>query len=154
VFDQDDNLVETVYTNETGDYEFVLEAGLYSATYSKEDFSDTTITGIQIESDETLDLSFTFYFLTDCYYTMGDGNNNGHFNGLDIVYTMAWLKGGPAPIHCQCTPGNIWPTSLDFNGSCNFNGLDILYVINYFKGGPAPTYCTDCPPSNTLLGSH
>ena len=154
VYDQDDNLIETLYTDGAGNYELILEAGTYSASFTKEDFSDTTITGIEIESDELYDLSFTFYFNSNCYYTMGDGNNNGYFNGLDIVYTMAWIKGGPPPVFCRCTPNNEFPSALDFNGSCDFNGLDILYVVNYFKGGPEPMYCVDCPPSNTLLGDH
>ena len=148
IFDSDDNLLETLYTDEFGHYSYTAYAGTYSASFSKEDFSDTTIANILIMPDEVYDLSFTFQFLTNCNYTMGDGNNNGHFNGLDVVYVMSWLKGGPEPPMCQCTPGTVWPVALDFNGSCSFNGLDILYVITYFKGGPAPEFCTDCPPNN------
>jgi hypothetical protein len=82
-----------------------------------------------------------------CVYVTGDVNNNGFFNGVDLVYAVAYFKGGPVPPYsCECTPGNSWFVSGDVNGSCNFNGTDITYAVSYFKGGPLPIPCSNCPP--------
>ncbi len=86
-----------------------------------------------------------------CCYTPGDVNHQNGLNGLDVVYAVSYLKGGPAPLYsCECTSGNTWYVEGDVNGSCSFNGLDIVYMVNYFKGGPAPVPCPDCPPAGLL----
>lgn len=83
-----------------------------------------------------------------CYYTTGDVNNSGIYNGLDVTFAVAFFKGGPPPPYeCECTPGNIWYVGGDVNGSCSFNGLDVTYGVTYFKGGSAPFPCADCPPA-------
>ncbi|UCC79369.1 MAG: right-handed parallel beta-helix repeat-containing protein [Candidatus Zixiibacteriota bacterium] len=87
--------------------------------------------------------------IDSCVYAVGDANNSGDFNGLDITYGVAFFKGGPPPPYqCECTPGNIWYVSGDANGSCNYNGLDITYAVAYLKGGPDLIPCPDCPPAN------
>jgi hypothetical protein len=56
----------------------------------------------------------------------GDANGNGELNGIDVVYLVSYLKGGPA------IPG---PQERgDANGDCEVNGMDVLYLVNYFKG--------------------
>ncbi len=86
-----------------------------------------------------------------CDYIVGDANGNGSFNGLDVVYSVSYFKGGPPPPYsCECTPGNTWFVAGDVNASCNFNGLDVSYMVSYLKGGPAPHPCADCPPSGMM----
>jgi Zn-dependent M28 family amino/carboxypeptidase len=69
-------------------------------------------------------------------YLAGDANANGQVNGLDVVYLVNFLKGGPRP-----------PEPFlrgDANGNCEVNGLDVIYLVNFLKGlGAAPFY-GDC----------
>jgi hypothetical protein len=82
-----------------------------------------------------------------CDYVVGDANNSGGYNGLDVTYSVNYFKGGSAPPYsCECTPGNIWYVAGDVNASCSYNGLDVTYGVVYFKGGSAPMPCADCPP--------
>ena len=82
-----------------------------------------------------------------CVFVPGDGNGNGLFNGIDVVYEVKFLKGiGAAPPDtCVCgTWGRIY-AAADANGDCAFNGLDITYSVNYFKGYGLPAArCPDC----------
>ncbi len=100
------------------------------------------------------DFSFCLLGTTGgCSYVIGDANGNGSFNGLDVVYSVTYFKGGPLPPYsCECTPGNTWFVAGDVNNSCSFNGLDVSYMVTYFKGGPIPLACGDCPPVGTILG--
>jgi hypothetical protein len=85
----------------------------------------------------------------DCQYVVGDINNSGGYNGLDVTYSVSYFKGGTAPIYtCECTPGNVWFVAGDVNAGCNFNGLDVTYGVAYLKGGPALIPCANCPPVN------
>jgi hypothetical protein len=82
-----------------------------------------------------------------CDYIPGNVNSVGGFTGLDVVYAVAYLKGGPPPgCPCECTPGHIWYVCGDVNASCTFTGLDVTYMVAYLKGGPALQPCPDCPP--------
>ncbi|UCE66824.1 MAG: immune inhibitor A [Candidatus Zixiibacteriota bacterium] len=86
---------------------------------------------------------------SECDYFTGDVNNSGDFNGLDVTYSVSYLKGGPPPPYpCECTAGNIWYVGGDVNGSCNFNGLDVTYMVAYLKGGSNLQFCADCPPTS------
>jgi hypothetical protein len=81
-----------------------------------------------------------------CDYIIGDVNNSGGYNGLDVTYGVAYLKGGDLPSYeCECTEGSVWYVAGDVNSSCNYNGLDITYGVAYFKGGADPIPCADCP---------
>jgi photosystem II stability/assembly factor-like uncharacterized protein len=84
---------------------------------------------------------------TGCDYFPGDANNSTIVNGLDLVYLVAYFKGGPSPPYfCECANhGNLY-VAADANGSCEINGLDVTYMLNYFKGGPEILFCSDCPP--------
>jgi hypothetical protein len=78
---------------------------------------------------------------------IGDVNNSGDYNGLDVTYSVTFLKGGTPPSYeCECVPGETWYVAGDVNNSCSFNGLDVTYGVSYFKGGPDPEPCADCPP--------
>jgi hypothetical protein len=88
----------------------------------------------------------------NCHYAVGDANNSGVFNGLDVTYSVGYFKGGPPPGYsCECTAGHTWFVAGDVNGSCSFNGLDVTYMVSYFKGGLGPVPCADCPPTSILL---
>lgn len=87
----------------------------------------------------------------NCDYIVGDINNSGGFNGVDVVFAVSYFKGGTMPPYaCECTPGHTWFVAGDVNASCNFNGVDVTYAVSYFKGGPGPHPCVDCPPGGLL----
>ncbi len=88
-----------------------------------------------------------------CDYVVGDVNGSESYNGLDITYGVAYLKGGNPPMcePCVLCPG--WHYCGDVNGSCNYNGLDITYGVAYLKGGPGLIPCGDCPPAGPLVTS-
>ena len=84
----------------------------------------------------------------NCSYVVGDVNGNDSYSGLDVIYGVNFLKGGPPPIYeCECTSCNIWYASGDVNASCSYNGLDITYGVSYLKGIYTDLLpCPDCPP--------
>ena len=89
----------------------------------------------------------------NCPYTPGDINGNHAVNGIDIVYAVNYLKGGPAPPEdcfpfCPLTPNPFFAAG-DVNGNCAFNGIDITYFVRYLKlQVPSLLSCQDCPPGN------
>lgn len=90
------------------------------------------------------------YHRSGCNYVVGDVNGSAGYNGLDITYGVAYLKGGSDPLcphgSCSIPPCDTFFYCGDVNGSCSYNGIDITYGINYFKGGAGPIPCPDCPP--------
>jgi photosystem II stability/assembly factor-like uncharacterized protein len=85
---------------------------------------------------------------SSCDYVPGDVNYNGVTNGLDVIYLVAYLKGGDEPPYsCICgTHGDLF-VGGDANGSCDVNGLDVTWMVAYYKGGPGIIPCPDCPPA-------
>jgi hypothetical protein len=91
-------------------------------------------------------------YLPDGFYVPGDANGSLSFSGLDVTYSVNYLKGfGPSPPDTVDCPGQgRIAAAADANGSCSFNGLDVTYVINFFKGqGYPPSFCADCPPDTS-----
>jgi hypothetical protein len=45
-----------------------------------------------------------------CGYVTGDVNGSGSYNGLDIVYSVSFFKGGDPPVYdeCDCPVGGYW----------------------------------------------
>jgi hypothetical protein len=85
--------------------------------------------------------------LGHCRYVVGDINNSGFFNSIDIIFAVSYFSGGRFPAYyCECTANNWWFAAGDVNASCNFNGVDVTYAVSYFKGGPPPHPCALCPP--------
>jgi serine protease len=89
------------------------------------------------------------YRALSSHYIPGDINNNGVFNGIDLLYGVNYLRGrgNPPPYFNNCLPhlNGLYPAA-DINADCVFNGLDITYGVNYLKGsGPVPGSCVDCP---------
>ena len=101
---------------------------------------------------DTFDLAFCLYgpVPEGCDYVVGDVNGSDSYNGLDITYGVAYLKGGPDPMcplgSCPIPVCDAFFYCGDVNGSCSYNGLDITYGVAYLKGGDAPVPCPDCPP--------
>jgi hypothetical protein len=63
-------------------------------------------------------------------FIRGDANGDGNLNGIDVIYLVAFFKGGPPPNPLEAG---------DANGDGSTNGLDVIYLVNYFKGsGPPP----------------
>jgi hypothetical protein len=64
-------------------------------------------------------------------FITGDVDGSGVVNGVDLLFFVNYLKGGPSP-----------PTPLlraDCNGNCRVNGTDVYYLFNYLRGfGPPP----------------
>ncbi len=86
-------------------------------------------------------------YFSPCVFTPGDANNDGIFNGLDVVYGVNYLKGfgSPPPATCECPSRGPVFVGADANGNCVFNGIDITYGVNYLKGiGAAPRRCPSC----------
>ena len=88
-----------------------------------------------------------------CDYVVGDVNGSGNYNGLDVTYGVAYLKGGNAPLCDPCAQCPGWHYCGDVNGSCSYNGLDITYGVAYLKGGPGLIPCGDCPPGGLIVTS-
>jgi len=91
VFQSDSILAGIDTTDINGVYALTLNAGEYFAVFSKENYSDTTISNITITPEGTTVINLTFRFLQNCEYIAGDINNNGVFNGFDITYLVAWM---------------------------------------------------------------
>jgi photosystem II stability/assembly factor-like uncharacterized protein len=83
-----------------------------------------------------------------CQFRPGDSNSNDIFNGVDVLFSVSYLKGiGATPADsCDCPPYGYIYSAADANGDCTFNGLDVTFSVNYLKGhGSAPGRCPDCP---------
>jgi hypothetical protein len=81
-----------------------------------------------------------------CPYVVGDVNNDGNSNGIDVIYSVNFFKGGPAPVDtCECL-GHDYIETADVDNSCSFNALDITRMINYYKGESYLDPCGDCLP--------
>jgi hypothetical protein len=92
-----------------------------------------------------------------CDYVIGDVNNSGVYNGLDVVYSVNYFKGGPPPPYeCECPSGSghVWFVTGDVNASCSFNGLDVTWMVSNLRIDPWPVIpCPDCPGRHGLLES-
>lgn len=122
--------------------------GTYNVSFYHPDYIPAIEENVEVLAGQTTTVDVTLFEPAGgCVYVVGDVNNSGAFNGLDVTYGVSFFKGGPAPLYsCECTPGNIWYVAGDINNSCTYNGLDVTYGVGFFKGGPAPVPCSDCPP--------
>ena len=146
-YDSDDNITGIDTTGALGDFNFSVLAGIYHEAFSKSGYRDTTISGIVVIAGEQTNVSLFWAMGSNCNYTIGDINNNGTLNGIDVTYGVSYFKGGnPPPYSCDCN-GSIWYVGGDVNGNCQFNGIDITYLVSFFKGGANPIPCPACPPA-------
>jgi len=83
----------------------------------------------------------------NCTYLLGDVNNNGVFNGADVLYAAQYLNGGtPPPYSCDCPLYDLEFVAGDVNGTCTFDGIDISFMVNHFRDGYYLLPCPYCPP--------
>ena len=83
-----------------------------------------------VAQDDSLLTDSVHVGITVRTYVRGDANGDGNLNGVDVIYLVAYFKGGPAPNPIEAG---------DANGDGSTNGLDVIYLVNYFKGtGPPP----------------
>ena len=124
-----------------------ITPGIYSIEFSHPNYGIDSINGIKIIASDTIVIDFQFGGI--CDYVPGDVNGNGNANGIDVIYLVAYFKGGSLPPdQCECPPhGELFPAA-DVNGSCSTNGLDVTYLVSYLKGGPSIIFCADCPPQD------
>jgi hypothetical protein len=82
-------------------------------------------------------------------YHAGDANGDGIANGIDVVFMVNYLKGGPhAPRQYYCPQIGYLYAAADANGNCAFNGIDVTYMVNYLKGVVEELRsCPNCPSS-------
>jgi hypothetical protein len=117
---------EAVFAGQHG-HVYYFEARTYDLVGNTEPF-----TGLP-ETYTRIDTTFT-----GPDFLPGDANANDQVNGLDVIYLVAYLKGGPPP-----------PEPFlrgDANGNCQVNGLDVIYLVSFLKGVGAPPYAGDCGP--------
>jgi hypothetical protein len=76
------------------------------------------------------DVETYIFYNTGTPFIVGDANDSGTLNGLDVIYLVSYLRG--------TVPAPAMRFQGDANGSCDVDGLDVLYLVNYFKGGPEP----------------
>jgi hypothetical protein len=71
-----------------------------------------------------------------CEYVIGDLNDSGLADGVDVIYGVTFFKGGAAPRDsCDCSPLPFpFYAAGDVNGNCSFNGIDLTYFVAYLKG--------------------
>ena len=127
-----------------------MQLGLYDLEASKYPYLTRMQHNIEVLPDQTTWVTFEMVYsiLPGCLYRMGDLNSSGGFTGLDVVYGVTYLKGGPPPaFSCECRPGHTWYVQGDVNGSCSFTGLDITYMVAFLKGEHDYLIpCCFCPP--------
>ncbi len=141
-------------TGAEGQFSFPeMQTVLYNVQASREGYITQTQNGVEVFPDQTTWVVFELqHEIFYCPYTPGDVNDNGSFNGLDIVYMVSFFKGGPTPgidchPYCPNQPDPFYAAG-DVNGDCVFNGLDIVYFVTFLKGWlPDIHYCPDCPPA-------
>jgi len=135
-------------TDLSGNFEITdIVPGVYDITFSKYGFMDTTAQDVEIFAQGITELDIILR--PGCSYVAGDANASGEFNGVDVTFSVNYLKGlGPAPADsCDCPLRGVLYSAADANGNCVFNGVDVTYSVNYLKGfGRPPQGCGDCPP--------
>lgn len=143
-----DELSITATTDSSGHFIMpYIVPGAYDIRFSLRQFFDTTAVDVPVVADDTTKLEITLRL--GCDYLPGDINGDSHFDGLDVVYGVNYLKGGgqPPPDVCNCPYQGPIFAAADANGSCIFNGIDVTYCVNFLKSiGPRPVSCRDCPP--------
>jgi hypothetical protein len=110
--------------------------------------------GYSASSNYSVEAGFWVGLGIGCKYIPGNSNGVAPFNGIDITYSVNYLKGiGVAPPDtCDCSHHGLILAAADANGDCGFNGLDVTYSVNFLKGlGGPPRGCSDCLPRGLHL---
>ncbi len=150
-------------TDITGYYRIIeLQTVSHNVEASKPGRQTQTQEDITVIADDSVRVNFALA-LSGCDYVPGDINGPG-VNGLDVVYAIAYLRGGtpppldcnppcltytnPDPPHQQLPLVDPFYAPMDVNGNCQANGIDITFFVGYLKGiQPALLFCPGCPPA-------
>ena len=73
-------------------------------------------------------------WLTEVSGDLGDVNQDGSIDVLDVVVTVSFIIGSTEP-----TPYEFW--AADFNGDAAINVLDVVLIVNVILGDPLPPEC-------------
>jgi hypothetical protein len=140
-----ENIVNSAFSDSSGAWLVNLPPGTYHEHMTKVGYNVIDIFNIIVNSGDTTFVSVNFP-AEPAHYVVGDVNNNGTFNGVDVVYAVSYFKGGLPPPYGVLCGSTVWFVAGDVNGSCDFNGVDVTYMVSYFKGGAFPQPCPICPP--------
>ena len=140
-------VVDSIYTDENGYYEFTVDAGIYDVSFSHQDYSDTTCAGMVITPGDTMTLDIQLVS-SGFEYLPGDVNMSAGTwppaaTGPDVTYLVNYFRG--APTSHSCLMDGFW-CSADANGDCNIIGSDVTKLVNVFRGIGSILYCTDYEP--------
>jgi hypothetical protein len=135
-------------TDSMGRYFFDLVSGeSYTLLFRKTGYGIFIARNVMVAEHDTVILDVMLG--GGCSYEVGDINNSGSANGIDIIYGVKTLKSEvPPPVSCDiCSMPTPFYAAGDVNGDCVYNGIDMVYFISYLKGiNPQLYYCVDCPP--------
>jgi hypothetical protein len=170
---QESTLVKFNVTSEFPVTMFTWDAG--SGDCTNQDFLGGALGTVCSPTSLTLDLQAGLYWISivptpisgwpcglryllqciplECHYIPGDINGDGDADGIDVIYGVAFFKGGSLPPvdcapPCMGIPDPFYAAG-DVNGNCLFSGIDITYFVAYLKQlQPSLRWCEDCPPRN------
>jgi hypothetical protein len=145
-YDSLNHVISADTSDSFGNYSCILPVGVYHETFAAMGYRDTSLTDLVVEDGRSLMVRLTMQGIGGCSYVIGDVNNNGAFNGIDVTYAVSYFKGGNLPPYsCNCN-GSNWFVAGDVNGNCRFNGIDILYMTRFGLQGYPLMPCPHCPP--------
>ncbi|OGC93463.1 MAG: hypothetical protein A2W25_05600 [candidate division Zixibacteria bacterium RBG_16_53_22] len=115
--------------------------------------SDTSFEVIAYDGQYHDSLLVFVTMMGGCRYMPGDVNGDGAANGIDVTFSVTFLKGGaPPPDQCDCPPHGMLYVAGDVNGNCAYNGIDITFFVAFLKElQPSLGWCEDCPPSGPAI---
>jgi hypothetical protein len=128
-----------------------------SSQYQVDGTAGQTVVGRSSSSNFIVETGFWSWAISGprCEYLPGDANGNSEYNGIDVTFSVSYLKGfgNPPPNACECDPNGMLFAAADANGNCQFNGIDVTYSVTYLKGvGQPPQGCPDCLPARFRAG--
>jgi len=140
-------LVGVDTTDVDGLYGFIVDPDTHSLTFAKEDYTDTSLTGIVVilcgttqADDMVMSVAGFAYLPGDVSMALGVwppivlGGDRTHLIGYLL------MQG-----HAACMLDGFW-ASADINGDCVILGGDATALLNYIIGGGSITHCPDYEP--------
>jgi len=144
-------LVGSVTTGVDGLYGFVVDPDTYSLTFAKDDYTDTSLTGVVAILCETIQADDMIMYVAGFAYLPGDVNMAlgvwpPTVIGGDVTYLVGYFIGGG---QASCLLDGFW-CSADINGDCRIIGGDVTALVGYFVASgplvPCPDYPSVWPP--------
>ncbi|MCP4581783.1 MAG: DUF1565 domain-containing protein [candidate division Zixibacteria bacterium] len=139
-------LIDSIYTDEFGYYEFTIPAGTYDILLSHEEYNQTILTDVEATPADTI---YLLPQLTSYGYQYLPGDANMFLGSWvpqvgteDVTYLVGYFRG----LQSNCIIGELY-RSADVNGDCHVIGSDLTRMVNYFRGLVSMSYCPDYPPA-------